>query len=104
MDPGSRRALWGTLQSVVKSGRSIVMTSHSMEECEALCTRLAIMVNGQFKSGYRLVVKVARSTERDVMTALTKHILTHIPGSSLAEQHSTELIFKASDVMCSCCC
>lgn len=49
MDPGSRRFLWSTLTSVMKSGRSIVLTSHSMEECEALCTRLAIMVNGQFK-------------------------------------------------------
>merc|ERR1711871_1635515 len=34
---------------VIKDGRSIVLTSHSMEECEALCTRLAIMVDGRFK-------------------------------------------------------
>ena len=27
----------------------MVLTSHSMEECEALCDRLAIMVNGQFQ-------------------------------------------------------
>ena len=49
MDPGARRFLWNTLNDVVKSGRLIVLTTHSMEECEALCTRLAIMVNGQFK-------------------------------------------------------
>ena len=49
MDPGTRRYLWNTLMAVVKSGRSIVLTSHSMEECEALCTRLAIMVDGQFQ-------------------------------------------------------
>ena len=49
MDPGSRRFIWSTLQAVVASGRSIVLTSHSMEECEALCTRIAIMVNGTFK-------------------------------------------------------
>ena len=29
------------------SGRSVVLTSHSMEECEALCSRLTIMVNGR---------------------------------------------------------
>ena len=28
---------------------TIVLTSHSMEECEALCTQLGIMVNGQFQ-------------------------------------------------------
>lgn len=31
------------------SGKSVVLTSHSMEECEVLCNRLAIMVNGEFK-------------------------------------------------------
>ena len=49
MDPITRRNLWDTLSDVVASGKSIVLTSHSMEECEALCTRLVIMVNGKFK-------------------------------------------------------
>ena len=49
MDPNTRRYLWDVLTKVVQEGRSIILTSHSMEECEALCTRLAIMVNGQFK-------------------------------------------------------
>ena len=52
---------------------TIVLTSHSMEECEALCTRLAIMVNGQFRclgniqhikskygTGYTLIVKLKK--------------------------------------------
>lgn len=37
------------LVPIVFAGRSVVLTSHSMEECEALCTRLTIMVNGEFK-------------------------------------------------------
>lgn len=67
MDPGARRNLWNVVSSVRDSGKSIILTSHSMEECEALCTRLveftvkptknkikiafsqAIMVNGEFK-------------------------------------------------------
>ena len=49
MDPTTRRYLWDVLTGIVQEGRSIVLTSHSMEECEALCTRLAIMVNGSFK-------------------------------------------------------
>lgn len=48
MDPSARRFLWNSLPAVVKKGRSVVLTSHSMEECEALCTHLAIMVNGWF--------------------------------------------------------
>ncbi|GAA6076007.1 phospholipid-transporting ATPase ABCA1 isoform X1, partial [Tachysurus ichikawai] len=49
MDPKARRFLWDCILSVIKEGRSVILTSHSMEECEALCTRMAIMVNGQFK-------------------------------------------------------
>lgn len=49
MDPTTRRHLWDVLTNITKEGRSIILTSHSMEECEALCTRLAIMVNGSFK-------------------------------------------------------
>ncbi|XP_046880126.1 retinal-specific phospholipid-transporting ATPase ABCA4-like [Hypomesus transpacificus] len=49
MDPHSRRFLWNSIMSVIDDGRAVVLTSHSMEECEALCTRLAIMVNGTFK-------------------------------------------------------
>ena len=50
MDPGARHALWEALSTIRRQGTSIVVTSHSMEECEALCTRLGIMVNGQFKA------------------------------------------------------
>lgn len=49
MDPHSRRFLWDLILNLIKDGRSVILTSHSMEECEALCTRLAIMVNGKFK-------------------------------------------------------
>merc|ERR1711879_422180 len=49
MDPKARRFLWKCVLDSVKEGRSVVLTSHSMEECEALCTTLAIMVNGQFQ-------------------------------------------------------
>merc|ERR1711972_1268271 len=45
-----RHALWEALSTIRRQGTSIVVTSHSMEECEALCTRLGIMVNGQFKA------------------------------------------------------
>jgi len=49
MDPAARRQLWNMVCRIRDSGKSIVLTSHSMEECEALCTRVAIMVNGEFK-------------------------------------------------------
>jgi len=73
MDVGAKRNLWDVMCNVRNAGKTIVLTSHSMEECEALCTRLAIMVNGQFKclgstqhlkskfgNGFVLTIKVKR--------------------------------------------
>ncbi|CAF3961575.1 unnamed protein product, partial [Rotaria sordida] len=49
MDPSSRRFLWNVIRRLVKEGKSIILTSHSMEECEVLCSSIAIMVNGCFR-------------------------------------------------------
>jgi len=48
MDPEARRFMWDVISSMIV-GRTIVLTSHSMEECEALCNRIGIMVGGEFK-------------------------------------------------------
>ena len=49
MDAKVRRLLWNDISNLTKENRIVVLTSHNMDECEALCTRLVIMVNGKFK-------------------------------------------------------
>merc|ERR1719183_2242789 len=51
MDPRARRALWDSICEVLRerSDTAIVLTTHSMEECEALCHNIGIMVDGQLK-------------------------------------------------------
>ncbi|CAG7822963.1 unnamed protein product [Allacma fusca] len=49
LDPVARRQLWNAVNRLKESGTSVVITSHSMEECEALCSRLGIMVDGGFQ-------------------------------------------------------
>lgn len=49
LDPSAKRQLWNIICHVRDTGKSIVLTSHNMDECEALCTRLTIMVNGELK-------------------------------------------------------
>lgn len=36
MDPGARHALWDSIVKIQQRGSSVILTSHSMEECEAL--------------------------------------------------------------------
>ncbi|CAG0915031.1 unnamed protein product [Notodromas monacha] len=50
MDAGARRFLWNCILDLAhKDKRCVILTSHSMEECETLCSRLAIMVSGSFR-------------------------------------------------------
>lgn len=55
-DPLSRRRMWDIISKVASERKicSVMLTSHSMEECEALCSRIGIMVDGQLKAGILL--------------------------------------------------
>jgi ABC-type multidrug transport system ATPase subunit len=48
MDPEARRNMWTVIEQV-SAERSVVLVSHSMEEVEALCTRVGVMVSGRMK-------------------------------------------------------
>jgi ABC-2 type transport system ATP-binding protein len=46
LDPQSRRQLWGRIEHIRQQGGSILVTTHSMEEAEAVCDRVAIIDHG----------------------------------------------------------
>merc|ERR1719433_536300 len=65
MDPVARRGMWSVIQNIAERRQKsvVILTTHSMEEAEALCSRIAIQVDGRFrclgsaqeiKSGYGL--------------------------------------------------
>ena len=47
LDPQARHNLWDFIQSINRDGRTVVLTTHYMEEAEFLCHRVAIMDNGR---------------------------------------------------------
>lgn len=47
LDPQARRQLWGRIESLRDQGHSILLTTHSMEEAQAVCDRVAIMDRGR---------------------------------------------------------
>ncbi|CAF0888563.1 unnamed protein product [Brachionus calyciflorus] len=76
MDPITRRTLWNSLIKIKNKGKSLILTTHSMDETEVLCSNIGIMVNGEFKclgslqhlkskygEGYTLMVKIALNKE-----------------------------------------
>ena len=47
LDPAARQSLWQVIRRMQGEGRTVLMTTHYMEEAEALCDRLAIMDHGR---------------------------------------------------------
>jgi ABC-2 type transport system ATP-binding protein len=47
LDPQARRMIWGLIESLKRSGITILLTTHYIEEADALCDRVAIMRAGR---------------------------------------------------------
>ncbi|MEN2993794.1 MAG: ATP-binding cassette domain-containing protein [Thermodesulfovibrio sp.] len=47
LDPRSRRQIWDKIEFLKHSGKTLILTTHYMEEAEKLCDRLAIMDKGK---------------------------------------------------------
>jgi ABC-2 type transport system ATP-binding protein len=67
LDPQSRRQLWDLIEQFKARGRSILLTTHYMEEAERLCERVAIVDHGRM---------IALGTPRDLIASLqAEHVL-----------------------------
>ena len=47
MDPQSRHAVWGFIRDLKKNGKTVILTTHYIEEAEALCDRVGIIDHGK---------------------------------------------------------
>ena len=85
MDPEARRFMWNVISkiSTERKQSTVILTTHSMEEAEALSTRLAIQVDGNLKclgssqhiknkygGGYELEIKMNPPTKDEVQSSL----------------------------------
>ncbi|KAF8569831.1 hypothetical protein P879_02179 [Paragonimus westermani] len=49
MDPSARRLLWTHIRGALKRKRAIILSSHCMDECETLCSRVGLLVDGRLQ-------------------------------------------------------
>ncbi|EAR84995.3 transporter family ABC domain protein (macronuclear) [Tetrahymena thermophila SB210] len=97
VDPIARRFLWNTLkQSLKVRDSSIVLTTHSMQEAESLCSKIGILVNGKFQclgspnflkkkygDGYRLTIKCKNE---DCASYIESQLLSKISNCKVSQK------------------
>jgi ATP-binding cassette subfamily A (ABC1) protein 3 len=82
MDPEARRFMWSVVAKISQQRKksAVILTTHSMEEAEALSTKMGIMVRGgvfrcfgssqhiksKFGTGYEIEVKVGKLTPENI--------------------------------------
>ena len=75
LDPAARREIWSYLDGLTAEGTTILLVTHSMEEAEHLCDRIAILDDGRL---------VAEGTPTEISGAGAAQVITFVPSAALA--------------------
>ena len=120
VDPVARREIWQMISDMVTGGNlpkeertSVILTTHSMEECEALCPQIAIMAGGKirclgsaqhlkskFGQGYQVEMKIKNVDPKDsdylenvqkLAQACEINLPSSSPAASLPEEEAAKV-------------
>ena len=83
LDPQARRNLWDVLRSINDSGRTVVLTTHHMDEAEVLCDRVAIMDAGRLLE-LDTPAALVRGLDAPVRISLAPGVLTTEDARTIA--------------------
>jgi ABC-2 type transport system ATP-binding protein len=103
MDPAARRALWEVVLGLKAEGRTVLLTTHYMEEAEVLCDRLAIMDHGRILEEGTVGELVSRRFKEravrfDAIEGLPEARLAAMPGVSSVKHENGEVLLYTRDV------
>ncbi|MBZ5673053.1 MAG: ABC transporter ATP-binding protein [Acidobacteriia bacterium] len=77
LDPQARRQLWDLIEEFKAAGRTILLTTHYMEEAERLCGRVAIMDHGKV---------IAQGTPRELIASIgVEHVVEFSAGDAVPD-------------------
>ena len=101
MDPETRRHMWSFISRIAET-RAVVLTTHSMEEADALCSKIGIMIHGNLRAqgtsqalksnygtGYLVHVRFARDESAKAMSAQLLDALRLLSASVTCEDSAT---------------
>ena len=99
MDPAARRMLWDVVLGLKRQGRSVLLTTHYMEEAEVLCDRIAIMDHGRILEAGTVDELISRrfherAVRFDAVEGLDDTRMTAFPGvASVKREDGTVLLY-----------
>ena len=102
LDPAARRSLWDIVEALKADGRSVLLTTHYMEEAEILCDRLAIMDHGrilEMGTVEELVSKhfQERTVRFDRLDGLAREELERLLAVSSVKEDADEVLIYTRD-------
>ena len=103
LDPQARRSLWDRVAALKAQGKTVVMTTHYMEEAEQLCDRVAIMDHGRILEMGTVPDLIGRRFKEravffDSNTKLPAERLGRLGGVTRATQEDGQTVLYSMDV------
>jgi ABC-2 type transport system ATP-binding protein len=105
LDPQARRNLWGLIRHIPSEGKTVVLTTHYMEEAEELCDRVAIMDRGRVLiSDTPLALVRSLNVDARILASVEtepgEHLdadLDLLPGVTSKERNGKDLRLRTED-------
>ena len=102
LDPAARRSLWDIVEGLKADGRSVLLTTHYMEEAEILCDRLAIMDHGRILEMGTVEALVSkhfqeRTVRFDRLDGLAREELERLPEVTSVKEDTDEVLMYTKD-------
>jgi len=90
LDPQARRQLWELIEQFKAAGRTIVLTTHYMDEAERLCDRVAIMDHGKV---------ISQGTPRELIASIgVEHVVEFSAGDTAVDLTGVRAMAGVRDV------
>ena len=102
LDPHARRDLHGAIEGMKRDGHTVLITTHQLEEAEALCDRIAIIDRGKVIAADTPRAIMARSQALQAVTLVTtppvdREALASLPAVRDVEITATEARFRTTE-------
>ncbi|WP_024304479.1 ABC transporter ATP-binding protein [Pseudogulbenkiania sp. MAI-1] len=92
VDVELRQSLWSFVQELNRAGHTIVLTTHYLEEAEALCNRIAMLKKGRLVALEEKDKLLMRSNERDVALKLSAELPPSLQALQLRQEDGRHIL------------